>query len=64
MKYIVRMKVDCRVDMEVDADNEQEAFEKAKDEFMDVELGDNLEYIDSEPVNCTDENGDLTDYNG
>lgn len=64
-KYTISMKVEGRVDVEVEAENTDEAFEKAKEAFMDVEIGkDNFEFVDAEPVNCTDENGDLTDYNG
>lgn len=63
MKYIVSMKVEGRIDVEVEAENSDEAFEKAKNEFMNTEIGkDNFEFIDSEPVNCSDENGNLTDY--
>lgn len=63
MKYIVSMKVEGRIDVEVEAENSDEAFEKAKNEFMNIEIGkDNFEFVDSEPVNCSDENGNLTDY--
>ena len=63
MKYTVSMRVEGRVDVEVEAENADEAMEKAKDEFMDVEIDkDNFEFVDSSPVNCTDENGNLTDY--
>lgn len=62
MKYTVRMAVDCRVDIEVEANSTEEAFEKAKEEFMDVEIGDNLEFVDARPVNCTSDEGELTDY--
>lgn len=62
-KYTISMKVEGRVDVEVDAENTDEAFEKAKEAFMDVEIGkDNFDFVDAEPVNCTDENGHLTDY--
>ena len=60
MKYIVSMKVEGRIGVEVEAANPEEAFEKAEEAFMDVEMKD-VEYIDSEPVNCTDEDGNLTD---
>ena len=57
------MKVEGRIDVEVKAENSDEAFEKAKNEFMNIEIGkDNFEFVDSEPVNCSDENGNLTDY--
>ena len=62
MKYTVSMRVDGRVEVEVEAENPTEAFEAAKVAFGDVELGENFEYVDSEPVDCTDETGKLTDY--
>lgn len=62
MKYIVSMRVEGRVQVEVEAESPTEAFGAAEVEFEDVELGKNFEYVDSEPVNCTDENGNLTDY--
>ena len=52
MKYFVSMKVDGRIDVEVEADNAKEALEKAKDEIIDVDLT-NMEFIDAEPVSCT-----------
>lgn len=58
-KYIVSMKYDTRVDVEVEADSFAEAFEKARD--VEVDMGD-LEYVDDEPVNATDEKGVLKDY--
>lgn len=62
-KYTISMKVEGRVDVEVEAENTDEAFEKSKKAFMDVEIGkDNFDFVDAEPVNCTDENGYLTDY--
>ena len=49
---------------EVDAESVAEAFEAAKDAFMDADLKD-MEVVDSHPVNCSDEDGNLLeDYNG
>ena len=63
MKYTVSMKVEGRIDVEVEAENTDEAFEKAKIDFMDVEIGsNNFDFVDAEPVNCMDEKGYLTDY--
>jgi len=63
MKYTVSMKVEGRIDVEVEADDTDDAFEKAKTAFMDVEItGDNFDFVDAEPVNCMDENGNLKDY--
>lgn len=58
-KYIVSMQYDTRVDVEVEADSFEEAFEKSR--AIEVDMGD-LEYVGSEPVNATDENGVLKDY--
>lgn len=63
MKYTVSMKVEGRIYIEVEANSTGEAFEKANDEFETADLA-KMEYVDSCPVNCTDENGDITDYNG
>lgn len=63
-RYIVSMAVDGRIDVEVDAESVTEAFEAAKDAFMDADLKD-MEVVDSHPVNCSDEEGNiLEDYNG
>lgn len=63
-KFVVSMAVDGRIDVEVDAESVAEAFEAAKDAFMDADLKD-MEVVDSHPVNCSDEDGNLLeDYNG
>ena len=61
MEYTISFKVDGRLSVKVQADNIQEAFEKGKVAFEDADLKD-MEFIDAEPVNCTDEDGNLTDY--
>jgi hypothetical protein len=65
MKYYVSMKVDGRMTVEVDADNAQEAFDKAIAEWQtgDFDFNKNMEIVDSYPVNCEDEDGNLTDSN-
>jgi hypothetical protein len=65
MKYYVSMKVDGRMTVEVDADNAQEAFDKAIAEWEtgDFDFNKNMEIVDSYPVNCEDEDGNLTDSN-
>lgn len=63
MKYTISMRVDGRIDIEVDADSVEEAFEKAEERWQTDDFDFNkMDIVDSEPVNCTDENGDLTDY--
>ena len=59
MKYIVSVKVDGRIDLEVEADSANEAFEKVKG--MDFPMS-KVQCVGAEPVNCEDENGNLTDY--
>ena len=65
MKYYFSMKVDGRMTVEVDADNAQEAFDKAIAEWEtgDFDFNKNMEIVDSYPVNCEDEDGNLTDSN-
>ncbi len=64
MKYTISMKVDGRVDMEVEADSLEEAFEIARCEGPSTKEMKKMEVIDTSPVNATDENGELHDYNG
>lgn len=62
MKYYVSMRVDGRIDVEVDADSPEEAFEKAEEKWISDDFDFNkMDIVDSEPVNCTDEDGNLTD---
>ena len=58
-KYTVSLKLDCRVDVEVEADSFEEAFEKA--EFAHYDW-DDVEVVGDGIVNATDENGVLKDY--
>ena len=57
-KYTVSMAIDGRIDVEVEAKTPDEAFEAAKDAFMDVDLKD-IEILDSRPVNCYNNKGDI-----
>ena len=62
-KYIVSMAVEGRIDVEVEATSVAEAFQKA-DDMMPNDLSD-MEVVDTKPVNCSDEEGNiLEDYNG
>ena len=57
-KYIVSMAVDGRIDVEVEADNPQEAFKAADYEFMRADLR-NMDVVKWKPVHATDEKGDI-----
>ena len=60
MKYTVSMAVDGRVDIEVEAANPDEARDKAIAKFQtsDIDFNKDMELVDTNPVNCSDE-----DYN-
>lgn len=60
MKYTVSMAVDGRVDVDVEAENPDEAREKAIEKFQtsDIDFNKAMEIVDTNPVNCSDE-----DYN-
>ena len=60
-KYTVSLKLDCRVDVEVEADSFEEAFEKAGETGYDWNK---VEVVGDGVVNATDEKGVLEDYNG
>lgn len=59
MTYTVSMKLDCRVDVLVDAASFEEAREKAPSADFDWR---DVEVIDIEPVNATDPSGTMKDY--
>ena len=61
MKYYVGIAVDGRVYLEVEADNFDEARDKANNMLCEVNLG-QLECIDWSVVNAEDENGKFVDY--
>mgnify|MGYP006958221883 CR=1 FL=1 len=62
MKYTVSISVDGRIDIEVDADNTEEARVKALDAFATADLS-KMEIVGTDAVNCSDEDGKLVaDY--
>lgn len=61
MKYTVSIAIDGRIDINVEADNVEDAKNKAYAAFMDADVGE-IEIIGSNAVNATDENNNLTDY--
>ena len=61
MEYTVSMKVDGRVDVTVEASSFKEALEKARNVRYEPNQ---IEIIESKPVNATDENGNMENYNG
>ena len=61
-KFTVSMAVDGRIDVTVEAETAQEAFEKAKDAFTEADLS-RMETVDSRPVNAYDNDAKVyTDY--
>ena len=58
MKYYVTYHIDARYIAEVEADNLQEAMEKAESEYIDADFG-AAEDIDGEAVIVEDENGNF-----
>ena len=60
-KYTVSLSLDCRVDVDVEAGSFDEAFKKVESETYDWF---NVEVVGGKPVNATDENGNIKDYNG
>ena len=61
MKYYVTLAVDTRINIEVEANNLEDAEVKAQEEFMEVDIGD-LDYADSFVVSVEDENGVFVEY--
>ena len=61
MKYYVTLAVDTRINIEVEANNLEEAEVKAQEEFMEVDIGD-LNYADSFVVSVEDENWVFVEY--
>ena len=61
MKYYVTLSVNTRINIEVEANNLEEAEVKAQEEFMEVDIGD-LNYADSFVVSVEDENGVFVEY--
>lgn len=61
MKYYVRIAVEGRVEVEVEADSFEEAKEKACNKVYDMDFGE-LEDIDWQAVNAETENGKHKDF--
>lgn len=61
MKYYVGIAIDGRVYVEVEADNFDEAKEKAIETFVDMDFG-QLENIEAEVINAEDENRKFKKY--
>lgn len=57
MKHYVTFKIEARYVVEVEADNIEEALEKANEEYMDADFG-LAEDIDGEAIIVENENGD------
>lgn len=55
MRYWVSFKIEGRYVAAVEANNVNEAIEKAKDEYIDANFGE-LQDIDGEPIIIQDEN--------
>ena len=55
-KYYITYKVDARYIAAVEADNLEEAKEKAEEEFCDADFGETVD-IDGEVIIVEDENG-------
>lgn len=63
-KFFVSMRVDGRVTVEVEAKDAQDAFDKATERWESEDFDFNkMDIVDSYPVNCEDEDGNLTDSN-
>lgn len=57
MKYIVSMALDCRADVEVEADSPEEAFHRA--DICDVDMS-KADIVGCHPVNCSNaETGEI-----
>lgn len=61
MKYLVSVAVDGRINVEVEADNFEEARRFAEYEASNTDWN-MMELVDFHSVNAEDENGTFTDY--
>lgn len=60
MNYTISYKVDLRVDVQIEAESLEEAMKKAQDAYIDgIEDLNCSDVVDIEPVNISDENGNL-----
>lgn len=62
MNYRVTINIDATVNVIVDADSPQEAFENASLRDANVRSIDDIDVFTSEPVGCEDEEGNYTRY--
>lgn len=60
MKFFVNVAIDGRAEVEVEAENFQEARDKARDAVWDIDAGD-INIIGCDPVYAEDENGNQED---
>ena len=58
MKYIVHMAVDGRIDLEVEAEDPDAAYDEALAAFGDADLS-LMEVVDGRPVCCEDGTGTI-----
>ena len=56
MRYMVHMAVDGRLDLEVEAENPDAAYDEALAAFGDADLS-RMEVVDGRPVCCEDGTG-------
>lgn len=61
MKYFVTLAIDGRLEIEVEAENFNDAKEKAYSKVRDINLG-SITDADWTAVNAEDENGEFVDY--
>ena len=61
MKYTVSVAINGRIDVEVEAENFEEAKEKASQEVCEADFG-SLECIDWYAVNAEADDGEFQDY--
>lgn len=61
MKYIVSVAIEGRIDVEVEADDIEEARQKAIHEAGNTDWN-CMDLVDCTPVNAEDEHGVLIDY--
>ena len=61
MKFYVSIAIDGRYEAEVDAENFEDAKNKAINKYIDADFGE-LECINCKPVNAEREDGEFKDY--
>lgn len=58
MKYVVHMAVDGRIDLEVEADSPEAAYDEAVSAFGDADLS-RMDVVEGRPVCCEDGAGTI-----